>query len=86
MAKHQTIFDLSRLRVDADQIGNLVAPIRARTSWAAFAVPLSQAGDVFLFEAAAGHHIERVVDGLVRDLSTLIVGGHALQCAGYLLR
>ena len=70
VARHQTTFDLRRSRVDTDQTGNLVAPIHVTTSWPAFAVALSQAGDEFLFEAAARHHIEHVVDGRVRDLST----------------
>lgn len=56
--------------MDADQLGNLLASILATTTWPTLAVTLPKAGDELLLEAAAGHHIERVVDGLMRDLPT----------------
>ncbi|GED23439.1 hypothetical protein HHA01_24160 [Halomonas halmophila] len=70
MTRHQAIFNLWRPHVDTDQDGNLLSSILTTAAWPTLAVALTQAGDELLLEAATGHHIEGVVNGLMRDLAT----------------
>ena len=51
--------------MDADQLGNLLASILATAARPALAIALTKTGDELFLEAAAGHHIERIVDGLM---------------------
>ncbi len=55
--------------MDADRLGNLLASILTTAAWTTLAIVLLQAGDELLLEVAAWHHIERVVDGLMPNLS-----------------
>ena len=86
MPGHHPIFDLRRPEMNTDQVRNLATTILATAAWTPLSLPLPKASNELFFQRASGHHIERVVDGLVGDLTCRVIWIHALQCDGYLPR
>jgi hypothetical protein len=78
--------DLGRSHVDADHVGNLPAPIRAAAARHARAAALAKTGDELAAQLASRLSVDGRVDRLVRDVVFGLVGVHALERSGNLLR
>lgn len=72
--------------MNTDQVRDLLTAIHTARSRAALSVLLRQAGDQLLSKLTVRHSIDRLINGLVRDMILGMIGKHSLQCAADLLR
>ena len=86
VARHQPVIDFRRPHVDADGIKQMAASILAARAPLPLAAALPQASDQLPAQLTLGACVDRRIDGLVGDVSITVIGPHAMQCAGDLLR
>src|SRR5258708_26461924 len=86
MAWHHPVVDLTQAHVDAHHLGDLAAPVSASLAGHARAAAVAQTGDELATQLTAWLGIDGGVDGFVRNLLAGVVGPHALQGTGDLLR
>ena len=84
MPGHEPVIHLGRAHMDAHHLGDLAAPVLARTARAARAAGLAQAGDELRAQLAARVGVDGVVQRLVGELQARLVRVHALECVGNL--
>ena len=84
MPRNETILHLRRAHVQGRHVLNSTPPILASGSWPPNPSPLTQTGQQVGTQFAFGHHVERVVDGLVRHPLLRLLGIQAFHRAGHL--
>lgn len=72
---HQPIFDLWRMHMDADHVGDLATPIHSARAWLAGCLALLRADDQLLAQFADWQGVDRVVDRLATDVGIFELGG-----------
>ncbi len=86
VARHEAVLDLGRTHVDTGHLRDLPTPVDATLARHAGAATMAQAGDELPAQLAAWVHVDRRVDRLVRDMHGWVLGPHALEDTGGLLR
>ena len=81
VARKRPIVGLGRANMNAQHIGQLTSAVFTPRARYALALRSAQAGDQVLAQLPAGHGVDAVVDGLVRNGAVRVIGPHALECA-----
>lgn len=86
VARNQAIGHLGRAHMDGDHVGDLTTSIVSRRTRTAHALALPQQRDELAAQLHAGVGVDGGVDAFVAGVDGRIMGVHAFECAGNLLR